>query len=60
MNSSPPRQAIGDPNDEQVADFVAQAVVDDFEAVEVDEEDGEFPLRIALGVFNEAAEPVVQ
>ena len=46
------------PTQELVAGHVAEAVVDDLEAVEVEEEDGEVIVRAPLGARDGLVEPV--
>ncbi len=47
------RQAIGDDSQDFVARFVAQAVIDVFEVVEIDEEDGQLPLTVCASIQHE-------
>src|SRR6185295_17608882 len=51
-------QAPGDLDEELVAQRVAEAVVDDLEAVEVEEEDGEERVRVARGARQRGGETV--
>ena len=53
-------QAIGDADEQKIAGDVAEAVVDDFESIEIEEEDGEFMVRIAFSGFDELIQPVVE
>ena len=53
-------QAIGDGLDQLVAGRVAEAVVDDLEAVEVEEEDGDVAAAAALEALERLAQAVVE
>ncbi len=51
-------QAIRHRADELIADGVAQAVIHDFEVIQIDEEHGELIIGVALGVIEGAAQAV--
>jgi hypothetical protein len=51
-------QAVGDRGDQLVAGVVAEAVVDDLEAVEVEEEDGDVGAAAALQALERLGQPV--
>ncbi|MNX73860.1 hypothetical protein D3C86_1052720 [compost metagenome] len=54
-----PQEALGDLADQEVAAGIAQGVVDDLEAVQVEEEQGGF-LPAAQGVGEDLAQPVLE
>ena len=45
-------QPVGDPDDQQVADLMAKAVINDLEAIEIQEQDGKLSVRISPGVVQ--------
>ena len=51
-------EAVGDGHEQCVADVVPQAVVDDLEAVEVEEQDGELAIGIAARTADRAHQAV--
>ena len=53
-------QAFGDADQQLIADVVPEAVVDDLEAVKVEEEDRELVVGDALGAVDRLLEPIGQ